>query len=209
MTFLHLWPLLVFPVLFALGNMIRGGWFFGLTFPNPKPWWKKSDLIYSLITLVALVLPFSRAPALRALIARGVGGAVGNHLGAAGGLGTYVGGWLNGYFSDGGVKQDNPKPENPVIDFLLKPFAKHQQLYCWLGMLLRGVEWAAAVALGLFLAGLLVPLGTQIYLGAIGYILMPLGFTISKHTVSPSKAWLVGEGINGAVVGIFWGLAFI
>lgn len=206
---LSLWPLLVFIPLFAIGNMIRGGWFFGLTFPNPKPWWKKSDLLYTLITLVALALPFSRAPAARALAARAIGGALGNHAGAAGGLGTYVGGYLNGYYSDGGVKQDHPNPENPVIDFLLKPFAKHQQLYCWLGMFLRGVEWAACIAIGLFLANLLVPLGTQVYLGTIGYMLMPIGFTISKRLASPSNAWLYGEGINGAIVGIFWGLAFI
>lgn len=49
----------------------------------------------------------------------------------------------------------------------------------------------------------------QWILGALGYALMPIGFTLAKISsiIPPSKQWLADERINGLLQGLFWGIA--
>lgn len=193
---------------FSVANALRGGW---------VPQWLPAKLrqrvvdasgddIDAVMHWTALMILADPIVALCSMI--------GNRLGAGPGWGQYIGTYLNGYYSKGGVRKGEPAPEVAIIDRIIRPLIPRPELYGLAGMALRGVLWSAAVALFLLIAwGLSALAGidfeTRLFLGALGYMFMPVGFLFSKsaNVIPSSHKWLAGEFINGAINGTFWWIA--
>ena len=181
-------PFIAMGLIFALGNALRGGW-------GSIPFGKGIYIAAHVVMLfIACGLPMA--------IAAGVGA----RIGAAFGWGQYIGTYLNGKYETG-----KPEPEVGFIDWLIQPLSGSPIKYALAGMAMRGLLWAACSFLVLFLtwAALSVvhfnmALPQYFWIGPLGYAFMPLGFIISKKFASPSNAWAVGEGINGAICGWIW-----